>query len=84
MDSSFDGDDLPTALGVETLAGREMVPEGFDKYAPDQRYRRSRSTVSSVTRSIMSCMTNIGAASTVSSAKKLITPGEERTGRHYY
>ena len=30
MDSSFDGDDLSTALGTETLAGREMVPEGFD------------------------------------------------------
>jgi hypothetical protein len=25
---SFDGDDLSTALGTETLAGREMVPEG--------------------------------------------------------
>jgi hypothetical protein len=30
MDSSFDGDDLSTALGTETLAGREMVPEGFE------------------------------------------------------
>ena len=30
MDSSFDGDDLSTALNTETLAGREMVPEGFD------------------------------------------------------
>jgi hypothetical protein len=80
MDSSFDGDDLSTALGTETLAGREMVPEGFDKCAPDQRYRRSRSTVSSITGSIMRCMINIGAASTVSNAKNLIAPGEERTG----
>jgi hypothetical protein len=80
MDSSFDGDDLSTTLGTEALAGREMVSEGFDKCAPDQRDRRSRSTVSSITRSIMRCMTNIGAASTVSSTKKLITPGEERTG----
>jgi hypothetical protein len=36
MDSSFDGDDLSTALGTETLAGREMVPEGFDN-APNSR-----------------------------------------------
>jgi hypothetical protein len=33
---SFDGDDLSTALGTETLAGREMVPEGFDN-APNSR-----------------------------------------------
>jgi hypothetical protein len=56
---SFDGDDLSTALGTETLAGREMVPEG---------------TVSSITHPIMGCMTNISAASTVSNAKKLIAP----------
>jgi hypothetical protein len=30
MDSSFDGDDLSIALGTETLAGREVVPEGFN------------------------------------------------------
>ena len=30
MDSSFDGDDFSATLGTETLAGREMVPEGFD------------------------------------------------------
>ena len=36
MDSSFDGDDPSTALGTETLAGREMVPEGFDN-APNPR-----------------------------------------------
>jgi hypothetical protein len=30
MDSSFDDDDLSTTLGTETLAEREMVPEGFD------------------------------------------------------
>ena len=30
MDSSFDSDDLSTAFGTETLAEREMVPEGFD------------------------------------------------------
>jgi hypothetical protein len=53
---SFGGDDLSTAFGTETLAGREMVP------------------VSSIARSIMGCMTNIGAASTVSNAKKFITP----------
>ena len=56
---SFDGDDFSTALGTETLAGREMVPEG---------------TASSIARAIMGCMTNIGAASAVSNAKKLITP----------
>jgi hypothetical protein len=56
---SFGDDDLSTAFGTETLAGREMVPEG---------------TVSSIARSIMGCMTNIGAASTVSNAKKLIAP----------
>jgi hypothetical protein len=43
-------------------------------YAPDQRYRRSGSTVSSILRSIIGCMINIDAASTVSSSKKLITP----------
>ena len=30
MDSPFDGDDFPTALGTETLARREMMLEGFD------------------------------------------------------
>jgi hypothetical protein len=30
MDSSFDDDDLSTALGTETLAEKEMIPEGFD------------------------------------------------------
>jgi hypothetical protein len=30
MDSSFDDDDLSTALGTETLAEREMVLDGFD------------------------------------------------------
>jgi hypothetical protein len=30
MDSPFDGDDIPTTLGTETLAGREMILEGFD------------------------------------------------------
>jgi hypothetical protein len=30
MDFSFDDDDLSTVLGTETLAEREMVPEGFD------------------------------------------------------
>ena len=30
MGSSFDSDDLSTAFGTETLAEREMVPEGFD------------------------------------------------------
>ena len=76
MDSSFDDDDLSTALGTETLAGREMVLEGLDNVpicAPNQRYRRSGSTVSSIARSIIGCMINIGTASTVSSAKKLIT-----------
>jgi hypothetical protein len=33
---SFDGDDLSTALGTEMLAGREMVPGGFDN-APNSR-----------------------------------------------
>ena len=36
MDSSFDVDDLSTALGAETLVGREMVLEGFDD-APNSR-----------------------------------------------
>jgi BED zinc finger len=36
MDSSFDSDDLSTAFGTETLAEREMVPEGFDN-APNSR-----------------------------------------------
>jgi hypothetical protein len=36
MDSSFDSDDLSTALSTETLAGREMVSEGFDN-APNSR-----------------------------------------------
>jgi hypothetical protein len=36
MDSPFDGDDLSIALSTETLAGREMVPEGFDN-APNSR-----------------------------------------------
>jgi hypothetical protein len=88
MDSPFDGDDLSAALGTETLAGKKMVPEGFDS-APnsrdnmpieliggrrflridqtanlyvESRYRRSGNTVSSIAHSIMSCMTNIGAA----------------------
>jgi hypothetical protein len=87
MDSSFDDDDLSIALSTETLAGREIIPEGFDN-APnsrdsipielisverflkvDQRYRRSGSTVSSIARSIMGCMTNIGAASTVTNLR---------------
>jgi hypothetical protein len=78
MISPFNGDDIPTVLGTETLAGREMVLEGLDNVpicAPNQRYRRSGSTVSSIARSIIGCMINIGTASTVSSAKKLITPG---------
>ena len=28
--SPFDGDDIPTALDTETLAGREVMLEGFD------------------------------------------------------
>jgi hypothetical protein len=36
MDSPFDGDDLPTTLGTETFAGREMVPDGFDN-APNSK-----------------------------------------------
>jgi hypothetical protein len=42
--------------------------------APDQRYRRSGSTVSSIVRSIIGCMINTDAASTVSSAKEVIIP----------
>jgi hypothetical protein len=31
MDFGFDEeDDLSSALGIETLAARDMVPEGFD------------------------------------------------------
>jgi hypothetical protein len=36
MDSSFDGDDLSITLSTKTLAGREMVTEGFDN-APNSR-----------------------------------------------
>jgi hypothetical protein len=36
MDSPFDGDDTPTALGTEMLAGREMMLEGFDS-VPNSR-----------------------------------------------
>jgi len=36
MDPPFDGDDIPTALGTETLAGREMRLEGFDN-VPNSR-----------------------------------------------
>jgi hypothetical protein len=99
MDSSFDGDDLLTALGTETLAGREMMPEGSDN-APNLRDSmpielvdgrrflkvnqtanlRAGSKVSKIWehgfehRSLDNWLYNIGAASAVSSAKKLITP----------
>ena len=36
MDSPFDGDDILIALGTETLAGREMMLEGFDN-VPNSR-----------------------------------------------
>jgi hypothetical protein len=61
MDSSFDSDDLSTAFGTETIAEREMVPEGFDN-APNSRDSMPIELVGGRSERAFS------------SAKKLITP----------
>jgi len=71
-------DNARDSIPIEVVGGRRFLKSIKPPIcAPDQRYRRSGSTVSSIAHSIIGCMANIGAVSTVSSAHHT---GEERTG----